>query len=233
MFDKFYSHWRFTFLLGAALFIIGTRLAMSESAANEVALDLFGVLLLVIGLVTLCEDRRHRMAALILGCPAILLELVAHAFPLEIAGPVQLTWRVSALFFLLFTVGTLVRAVITARTVTWDTISAALVGYLFIGIIWTQVFCALELARPGSFAVSGSSAGQLDDPRQRQVILEYFSFSTLSTLGYGDIVPVSRPARSLACLEAICGQLYLAVLVAGLVGMRGARSPSPSDGPSE
>ena len=44
-----------------------------------------------------------------------------------------------------------------------------------------------------------------------------------STVGYGDVIPVSRPARSLACLEAICGQFYLAVVVAGLVGIRDSR----------
>ena len=75
--------------------------------------------------------------------------------------------------------------------------------------------------------VASASADQLNDVTQQQAILEYFSFVTLTTLGYGDVTPASRPARSLACLEAICGQLYLAVLVASLVGMRGTQPQPP------
>jgi hypothetical protein len=228
MFTKFYSRWKFTILLAAALLVIGTRLALPGSAAEEVLLDLVGVVFLIAGLVTLCDDRRHRLAALLLGCPAILLGVVSHAFPREVAGTVHLLGRVSATLFLGFTVTVLVRAVVAARSVTWDTISAALVGYVMIGIVWTQIYCALELTQPGSFAIASSAADQLDDTTQRQAILEYFSFATLSTLGYGDVTPVSRPARSLACLEAIGGQFYLAVLVAGLVGMRGVRQDPPS-----
>ena len=224
---KFYSHWKFTFLLAAAVLVIGTRLALAGSAAEEVLLDVCSDVLLVVGLLTVCEQRRHRLTALVLGCPAIVLELVAHAFPVEVASVVHLVGQVSAMIFLCFVVVTLIRAVITSRVVTWDTVSAALVGYIIIGAIWTQIYCALEMTRPGSFAVPAASADRLDDVTQRQTTLEYFSFTTLSTLGYGDIVPVSRPARSLACVEAICGQFYLAVLVAGLVGMRGTRPEEP------
>ena len=226
MLTKLYSHWKFRILLVATLLLIGTRLSISGSAAEEMVIDLFGVVLLAAGLLTLCDDRRHRLTALILGCPAILLAVASHAFSHYVAQLIPLMGRVLATIFLGFTVTTLVRAVVTARAVTWETISAALVGYLMIGVVWTQIFCALELARPGSFAVADSSTDQLNDVVQRQAVLEYFSFATLSTLGYGDVFPVSRPARSLACIEAICGQFYLAVLVAGLVGMRGTR-PEP------
>src|SRR6266478_5871259 len=100
MLTKFYLHWKFTILLAAALLVIGTRLALPGSAAEEVLLDVFGVVFLVAGLLTLCNDRRHRLVALLLGCPAILLGIVSHAFPLEIAGPVHLLGRVSATLFL-------------------------------------------------------------------------------------------------------------------------------------
>jgi len=233
MLTRFYSNWKFTILLAAVVLLIGTRLALSGSAAEEVLLDVFAVILVVVGLLTLCDEGRHRLAALILGCPAVLLTLVSHAFPREVAGTVHLLGRVSATFFSVFIVATLVRAVITARVVTWETISAALVGYVIIGVVWTQIYCAVELTRPGSFSVASSSADQLHDVAQREALLEYFSFATISTLGYGDVTPVSRPARSLACIEAICGQFYLAVLVAGLVGMRGTRPDlCPNDLPT-
>lgn len=230
MLTKFYSKWKFTILLAAALLFIGTRLAVSGNAAENVLLDVLGVFLLVAGILALCDNRRHRLVVLVLGCPPIFLVILSHAFPLNVAATVHLISRILTALFLAFTVATLIRAVVKSRCVTWDTISAALVGYVIIGIVWTQFYCALELIRPGSFAVMGSSADLLNDAAERQAILEYFSFATLSTLGYGDVIPVSHPARSLACLEAICGQLYLAVLVAGLVGMRHMRPDAAQTG---
>jgi hypothetical protein len=224
MIARFYSAGKFTILLAAVLLLSGLRLAASGDGSEELLLDVFAVIVVFAGVLALCVDGRHRLAALILGSPAILLTLVSHAFPGEVAATVHLLGRISVTIFSVFIVASLIRAVITARAVSWETISAALVGYVMLAIGWTQVYRVLELKQPGSFAVANSAVDQLDDVAQRQAILEYFSFATISTLGYGDISPVSRPARSLACLEAICGQLYLAVLVAGLVGMRGTRT---------
>jgi hypothetical protein len=142
---------------------------------------------------------------------------------------IYLLGRTSAALFLGFTIIVLVRAVLTEREINWDTVMGAFAGYVLIGVVWTNLFCAIELISPGSFAVVSSSPDQLTDPVERHSVLEYFSFATLSTLGYGDVTAASRPARSLAWLEAICGQFYLAVLVAGLVGMRGAPRPPATE----
>jgi hypothetical protein len=224
---KSFFHRKFMILLSATLVVIGTRLAIPAKAAEEVLLDVLSAVFLVAGLFSMCDDRKYRVASLILGCPAILLGLVSHAFPLQVAGTVHLWGRLAAALFLGFMVVALVRSVVTARCVTWETISAALAGYLIIGVAWTDLYCVLELKSPGSITVASASADQLNDVTQQQAILEYFSFVTLTTLGYGDVTPASRPARSLACLEAICGQLYLAVLVASLVGMRGTQPQPP------
>jgi hypothetical protein len=227
MHAKAYLHWKFTILLCATLVVIGARLAIPAKAVDEVLLDVLSAIFLVAGVFTLGDDRRYRVASLILAGPAIVLGLVSHAFPLEVAGTIHLWGRLAAALFLGFTVIALVRSVVTARAVNWETISAALAGYLIIGVAWTDIYCVLELTSPGSFTVPSSSADQLNDATEQQAILEYFSFVTLATLGYGDVTPASRPARSLACLEAICGQLYLAVLVASLIGMRGTQPKRP------
>jgi hypothetical protein len=224
---KKYLKWKFTILLCAALVVIGARLAVPAKSVDEVLLDLLGAVFLVAGVLTLGDDRRYGVASLILGGPAIVLGLISHAFPLQVAGTVHLWGRLAAALFLGYTVVALVRAVVVASTVTRETIAAALAGYLIIGVAWTNLYSVLELTSPGSFASANSSADQLNDITQQQAILEYFSFVTLATLGYGDGTPVSRPARSLTCLEAICGQLYLAVLVASLIGMRGTQPKPP------
>lgn len=95
---------------------------------------------------------------------------------------------------------------------------AALSAYLLLGICGGVIFATLSAHAPGSMLVGGQAA------RSGLGIGDaiYFSFVTLATLGYGDITPASRVMRGLAVLEAIVGQLYLALLVARLVGLRSA-----------
>ena len=87
--------------------------------------------------------------------------------------------------------------------------------------MWAFAFSLVELTHPGSFLVNGSRLSVVTGTSRilRQELL-YLSLVTLSTVGYGDIVPVMAPARMLAVLEAVTGQIYLAVLIGGLVGLR-------------
>ena len=84
--------------------------------------------------------------------------------------------------------------------------------YLLLGVIWALVYVFINQVMPGSFSgrITGTVFNQLQD-------FLYYSFVTLTTLGYGDIVPVRAGARALATFEAIVGQFYIAILVAGLV----------------
>jgi hypothetical protein len=91
-----------------------------------------------------------------------------------------------------------------------ERVCAALCVYLLAGIAFGGIFAALEALAPGALAGAGSI--DLDEA-------VYFSFVTLATLGYGDIAPVSSATRALAVLEAVFGQLYLAVLIARLVSL--------------
>jgi hypothetical protein len=93
-----------------------------------------------------------------------------------------------------------------------ERIMAALDAYLLAGLLFGVAYGMLERAWPGSFG--GVAPGELDLARAI-----YFSFVTIATLGYGDLVPVSPPARGLAMVEGVGGQFYLAVLVARLVGL--------------
>jgi hypothetical protein len=91
-------------------------------------------------------------------------------------------------------------------------IVGAICVYLMLGVIWALIYALLESAMPGSFKGLSESAW-----RVWNTDWVYFSFITMSTLGYGDILPISSSARALAYLEAIVGQFYIAILVAGLV----------------
>lgn len=118
--------------------------------------------------------------------------------------------------------------VVRAERVTPQKITGALSVYLLLGYAWGIVFTILETVQPGSFnlVLGDAAAGSRGETFGH---LLYYSFITLSTLGYGDITPLSEGARSLAALEAVTGQIYLAVLVARLVGLEiSQRGSGPS-----
>ena len=102
--------------------------------------------------------------------------------------------------------------VLRAERITSQKIYGALSAYLLIGFVWALLFMILEFLIPGSFRM-----GQQKDLLTSQMF--YYSFVTLTTLGYGDVVPILPAARSMAALEALTGQLYLVVVVARLVAL--------------
>jgi voltage-gated potassium channel len=111
-----------------------------------------------------------------------------------------------------FVVYEVLRHVLADGPVNVDKLYAAVSAYLLIGLAFASVYEALAFWEPGSFSFRPDHAHDADG-------LMYFSLVTLSTVGYGDVVPVLPQARVLAVLEAILGQLYLAVLMARLVGL--------------
>jgi voltage-gated potassium channel Kch len=103
--------------------------------------------------------------------------------------------------------------------VTSEVLFGALCSYLLIGLFFALLYSALELWAPGSLSLPVASSGPaLSDASQFSVIT-YFSFVTLTTLGYGDIGPLTPMARSMVTMEALLGQLFLAVLLARIVAL--------------
>ena len=142
-----------------------------------------------------------------LAIPAVALEWVS--FYSEARWLTVTSSLFTAAFLLYATVG-VVRNIVRPRTVSLDTILGGVVAYLMIGIFFLVLFSLVEFLQPGSF--TGATA-----PMEGPDLL-YFSFVTLTTLGYGDIQPVAESARTLAFFEALAGQLYLTVMIAWLVG---------------
>lgn len=126
------------------------------------------------------------------------------------------------IIFFILTTFVIITHVLEYKHVTADKILGAVSAYLLIGIIWALIYTVLEIAFPHSFYFSLGIKSYGDGLSQHRFFFSeflYYSFVTLSTLGYGDIIPTSNPARALATLEAVSGQLYVAVLIARLVGL--------------
>ncbi len=116
------------------------------------------------------------------------------------------------LAFALVTIRCIVKQIVQGNKISANRIVGAISLYLLLGVTWSVAYAAIERFLPGSFdgiATLGSTIWTSE--------WLYFSFVTLSTLGYGDIVPITASARALTYMEAVVGQFYIAILVAGLV----------------
>ena len=133
---------------------------------------------------------------------------------------VALTDHCVEILFLGFAAVMILRAIFSQGSISLDSIFGAICAYLLLGLAWGSLYAVIEVRQPGSFHASGELANTLKSAEARGSVLIYYSFVTMTTVGYGDITPVSPPARTLAWLEAMMGQFYIAVLVAALVGIR-------------
>jgi len=119
--------------------------------------------------------------------------------------------------FLSYATALIVRRIMTRPDVTMDTIAGAACAYTMLALVWGNAYVLLEFLRPDSFVIP--AAWRVGASGEPTVALIYFSFITLTTVGYGDIAPQWPGAGGLAAAEAIVGQLYLGITIARLVGL--------------
>ena len=113
--------------------------------------------------------------------------------------------------FLVYLFTAIFKDIITAKEVIGNTLIGACCSYFLLGLLFAAIYIAINSVQPGGFYGINP-----DDPNDRPFI--YYSYVTLTTLGYGDIYPTTQFGRSIATLQAIIGQLYLTILMAILVG---------------
>jgi ion channel len=118
--------------------------------------------------------------------------------------------------------------VLHSGKVTADKIYAAICVYLLFGYAWAFAYSVIEEVQPGSFTTMTSIGAH--DIVNRVMQMRYFSFVTLATVGYGDIVPHTQLARTMALLEAMLGQFYLVALIGRLVGLHIVHGSSDRSG---
>ena len=155
--------------------------------------------------------------AILLMASAVLCAALSILFPH--ATVLGLKWLILAAFFGLCAVG-LFSYLREAHTISDDHLYTAISIYLLLGLQWFGLYSAFDVLLPGSIHHSTASIAD------RHAELLYFSLITLSTIGYGDVVPVQGEVRMLAALEGIAGVLYIAITVALLVSAYRPRSSS-------
>ena len=221
---------RFAILL-AALFALLASTAItpllrpiSHPMATRILAAAILAALVLAGVNAVCETRRLTRIALALAVPSVLLDAVSVA---EVDPGVLIVNHALSIAFFGFAMVVIVRFLFRSKRVTFDLICASLCVYLLLAIVWAHVYSVVVAAQPGAFLLPDSSGAALQDIRPGGDfggVSMYFSLVTLTTLGYGDIIPLSSSARILASLEAVIGQIYLVVLVARLVGLHIAQT---------
>ena len=189
-----------------------------ESLLGIPRFRLFAAALLFSGIYAVSRRTRPVFAlGLAIALPSLAIEVWLQLHPVRSLVFVSFALTTA---FLVFVSSALLYAILEQERVTLDTIFGGICVYLLLGVAWSLAYSILEYLHPGSFLADGLP---LPAPRRpdefRQEDLIYFSFVTLTTVGYGDVLARSHPARALAAAEAVTGSLYLAVFIARLVGL--------------
>jgi hypothetical protein len=165
-------------------------------------------LVIVSGVIATLSDRRIVLLAIALPLGSLFVGLGNVERP---SLYLELFNNLYSLLFVGFVVALIMRQVSRPGPITSRRVQGSVAVYLLLGVLWTIGYEIVELLQPGSFSVV-SQKGKDILPQ-----LAYFSFTTLTTLGLGDIVPRRALARSLVMLEALVGQLFPVILIARLV----------------
>lgn len=185
-----------------------------------------GIMTLVLVSAVLAVGGRRRVLALalLLLLPTIIAKWTHHSLP-HLVSPTM--YLASGLIFMGFVVANLLRYILRASRVDTEVLCAGMSGYLLIGLLWSLGYVLLAYLSPGAFSFPTDPTGT-----QKMTTFNafYFSFTTISTVGFGDIAPVSKVARTMAVMESITGMFYVAVLISRLVAMY---SPQTSEANQE
>jgi voltage-gated potassium channel len=206
--------WRHLVLLISILLLFTVTPFVVTFRHGILVLNIVAATAMVAGSYALSERTHLFIIAVILSAISIIGTWLLLAFAQHWAVIVSHT---SIVVLIAFFAVAILGYVLRSGRVTMDRIFAAVCVYMLIGYAWTFAYALLEEIAPGSFAAS-TEVGRNDNVA-RVMQLRYFSFMTLTTVGYGDVLPRSTTARTMAMLEAVMGQIYLTVLVARLVGL--------------
>jgi hypothetical protein len=148
---------------------------------------------------------------------AVLATLLAALYALGAGRGFLATAALIQGLLLLIASGAVLRAVLTALEVNFKTILGAISVYMIFGFLFTLLYATLDRLEGGGFFIQeqGSHTGDF----------VFFSFTTLTTTGYGNLVPADQPGKMFAGLEMLLGQIFLVTLIAGLVSLWRPRRP--------
>jgi len=208
----FVRQWKFSLLLAALL----TNILLAPLFGNVTASIAFTMLLILIAFV-LGNNRKVIFSYTILACAALIFSWI-HLSNYSNHTNAILTHLFSFLAQT-FAIALIIKNVFSSETVSIDTIASSLCAYLLLGFAFASIYAFIDIVEPNAFMSSIKREIIVFSQAQSSLDRVYFSFITLLTVGYGDIVPNSPAAKLTTIIEGFLGQIYIVVLIARLVGM--------------
>lgn len=211
---------KYTALLISLLIALMLYPALEEHPIGKVCLTVWCLVVMVTVVISLHDKPKTlRPITVVTGILFLLMgtSLIRQLLQLDYIFLYHLILPLSTALFAYVT-WTILSSIFKKNKIGSDELSGAIVSYLLMGVMWGFIYSYIELNCQNSF-----SFVHADDIQAQGSALFYYSFVTLTTLGYGDILPISRFARMAAYLEAVTGVMYTAILVAGLVGHIGQK----------
>ena len=218
---------RYSFLLAALVLMFAVDPLVDSNLIGRIVLDAFTILIFLSGALSI-GNRRIAFAIVICLLAPEILGMVLGWFDTQgslgngLGGVIRVLAAIALCAYLTVTI---FLDLFRADHVSGDAICAALCVYLMLGLLWAFAYMLIAHWVPDSFKVGEElvAVTSADDAHDVFSLLIYFSFVTLTTLGFGDVTPISPVARTACWLEAITGQIFLATFVAGLVGVHIAK----------
>jgi hypothetical protein len=185
---------------------------MAIAGVGQLAFDAFFTVMLLSGVVAFARRRVLAIAVAVIGLVVQVVRWTGYGE----ASPALVVWDdAMTLLLLAILTGLVIEHVFREGPITGDRIRGAIAAYLLIGLVWVFAYRLVDYLSPGALSIGPLSKV----PGHGAQTVAYFSFVTLTTVGYGDITPVHPAARVLAIAEALVGQLYPAILIGRLVSL--------------
>ena len=209
--------------------LVNPLLAEAKLVERVVSIVLFSLVCVAV-FRALFHTRRRRWIGSILVGATLMLSLARLFVPMELRLQTGIVLNVFAAAFYVFVFSVILSHVFNTRVLRTDDVVGAFSGYMLIALIWGRLYALAWMLKPSYFSISPNIEWQLHNWNTLLALFDYYSFTTISTIGYAAITTIGPSGNTLVWLEVMCGQFYMAVVVATIVGMKLAEAlTSPRD----
>ena len=216
----FIADWRFSLLLLALICNILFAPLIADldlgPTAGSITIEIAFTFLLIILVFVVGHNKNVILLYVTIAFSALVFSWLNLSNPSFIFSILSPLFSFTALTL---AIALVIKESLLSKEVTMDTIAGSLCAYLLLGFAFASIYALIDIVAPASFISSIPGKEGVIDLASSDLDRIYFSFVTLLTVGYGDIVPASPPAKLTTIIEGFIGQVYLVVLIARLVGM--------------